>query len=1264
MSFRVKSLPAQLLNRICQKFPGITKPDINRVLLVPAELNQKLHLVNFQWVSVEVLGTKSKKVFPCQILVMPESESTVIDEILKQISGESQTPVFYMTPTGLHNLRNVFGFTSLSQEGKSVYKIVPLINKENNTDSVSFSVVPAKTARLAKLSGCGKNLTPEKQEKYLRLYFEETKYVTEGDLITLDNSDAVEESLCLQVLSIEPDENELVVKDLILYSISTVSTSVYMQEKETNGFRPSFQYKLISFGEISHVVPVCVPFLQPHLDSLTDWLQSLCTLRSSLVPKSGGETNCDLMDPENRNHEMWPSCLLTGGLGSGKYTLTKALTVQSGLNFYCVNLVSLIGDTSAFTIAKLSAVIHKARSYAPCVVFIKNIHFLGKDKEGQEDKRVTLAFIDLLNEINSLYGKGPDSEIYLIGETNMVEEILPAYFKWISLLHPQIKLGFDVNNWVISNNVKTTLKSLGDLRALLTLSTRLAYTAHLQESYENCEGSNKLLEASLSNGNSPKDPPFVVTESHVHAALEQLEATERTSVGSPKVPLVTWEDVGGLAETKLELINSVQLPLRFPHFFKSGIKRSGILLYGPPGTGKTLLAKAVASEFKINFFSVKGPELLNMYVGQSEQNVREVFDRARDCSPCVLFFDELDSLAPNRGRSGDSGGVMDRVVSQILAEMDGTHSSPDVFIIGATNRPDLIDPALLRPGRFDKLIYVGINSDAGAVGSILKALTRKFNLSPDVDIQEISKHLPRGMSGADLYAFCSDSYMIAVTRRIQLLESGESEDQESPVVVERQDFNVALTRITPSLSKKELDKIWNLNGPILSLGYVENFNNLSSDRFIRIYAILTCKKTVKLLQIIHDLKSTLKEFQTKDEESKLWKAWHFIGTTDQSGFPIRKASPSAFVAKQGRKTLEKLKGWRNTFSFGKCKVSKPYILLVVNLCVHFTNHIYIFVNALRRDSFVSKQQFFFLPAHEGLSKAVFATNNALIMTAQFFSLGSFVILAQEIADLYKNFIDVLLEKLNPCGTSKLRWHYADLENFHYNHQRVADEVEFKDKYISQFKQLKICCELFSDSHGFYAIVNTGSVILSLGQFAFIFANNTDIMYFSRSIACVIWIYVTIAIGDKIERQCQQASKDIQDVLMPTSGVHINENLREVANWVSQWSCKLTARNIFTINMRLIPGVIGTVLTYVIFLFQLTMSEKFEWGQKDRLESECSDTTNNFLHYKTFKTELIKNHPEQGIGTDIGRTKKTLGSGFQLANILLAYNGQGAEKIIN
>lgn len=196
-------------------------------------------------------------------------------------------------------------------------------------------------------------------------------------------------------------------------------------------------------------------------------------------------------------------------------------------------------------------------------------------------------------------------------------------------------------------------------------------------------------------------------------------------------------------------------------------------MYGPPGVGKTLLAKAVATECSMSFISVKGPELLNMYVGQSEENVRDIFKRAHEAEPCIVFFDELDSLAPARGQSGDSGGVMDRVVSALLSELDGLERMK-VVVIGATNRPDLLDSALLRPGRFDKSLFIGTTSDPSELLDILTALTRKMKLAPDCDLLRVVSNLSPGMSGADLSGLVSQAALKAVERIIQSELTGQT----------------------------------------------------------------------------------------------------------------------------------------------------------------------------------------------------------------------------------------------------------------------------------------------------------------------------------------------------------------------------------------------------------------------------------------------------------------------------------------------------------
>jgi len=284
-------------------------------------------------------------------------------------------------------------------------------------------------------------------------------------------------------------------------------------------------------------------------------------------------------------------------------------------------------------------------------------------------------------------------------------------------------------------------------------------------------------------------------------------AAKRTAVaiGAPTVPSVRWSDIGGLEDVKAAILDTVELPLKHKELFSGGLRqRSGVLLFGPPGTGKTLLAKAVATECGLRFLSVKGPELINMYIGESERNVREVFARARSARPCVVFFDELDALAPARGAGADSGGVMDRVVSQLLAEVDGVQGSGEsLFVIGASNRPDLIDPALLRPGRFDKCLYVGIDESIDGRTRVLQALTRKFRLGEDAALDDVASRCPARFTGADLYALCADAWMRAAQRVLQRSSGEEATDVEVEVSLE--DFLDALGNLTPSLSEQELE---------------------------------------------------------------------------------------------------------------------------------------------------------------------------------------------------------------------------------------------------------------------------------------------------------------------------------------------------------------------------------------------------------------------------------------------------------------------------
>uniref|UniRef100_A0A3P9Q7P6 Peroxisomal ATPase PEX6 n=1 Tax=Poecilia reticulata TaxID=8081 RepID=A0A3P9Q7P6_POERE len=465
-----------------------------------------------------------------------------------------------------------------------------------------------------------------------------------------------------------------------------------------------------------------------------------------------------------------------------------------------VNCVTVCADTPAAAEVKLSSVFQRANALQPCVLLLRNLQLLLKTPgSAEDDGRVQAVLCQLL-------GSAPASVVVVATvcrARDLSTGVMGAFVHQVAMESPteeqrltmlvglsrELSLGRDANLERLSK--LTAGFVLGDLSALLAEAGRAACRRVC------CFHSGGQLQEDLcSSGVTIMNQDFC-------SALETLQSAQSKAIGAPKIPNVCWEDVGGLEHVKREILDTVQLPLQRPELLSLGLNRTGVLLYGPPGTGKTLLAKAVATECSMTFLSVKGPELINMYVGQSEENIREVFHKARSAVPCVVFFDELDSLAPNRGRSGDSGGVMDRVVSQLLAELDSLQSSAGVFVIGATNRPDLLDQSLLRPGRFDKLVYVGINEDRASQLQVLQAILRKFQLDPAVNLQDVVDRCPTRMSGADLYALCSDAMTAAIKRKIQQINDGlDSED--SPVLLCAEDFSSALKNFRPSVSEAEL----------------------------------------------------------------------------------------------------------------------------------------------------------------------------------------------------------------------------------------------------------------------------------------------------------------------------------------------------------------------------------------------------------------------------------------------------------------------------
>ncbi|XP_038066239.1 peroxisome assembly factor 2-like [Patiria miniata] len=637
-----------------------------------------------------------------------------------------------------------------------------------------------------------------KFDQAIKKYFTEARIVSLGDVVTLSTKEFPEYThdisegvhtrypfIYFKVIKIEPQ-----VEEAVSYMVDSLHTTVF-QGAPVSSYVPATTDAYSN----SKLDPIWGSPSPAGVWKYADQIEDL--IIPYLIPKS----QCT---------RLAPSLLLSGPTGCGKVTVVRSVCRR--LNLHCVvaNCHDLCADTTASTEAKIKNLMFKGGMCAPCILVMRNIQVLARDRDGTgEDPRVAASLKEAIQSLSSTHHDYPVVVIATAPTTKSVLTDLHACFlhhqemkvpneqertELLQALSEKVSLATDVDIAYIAK--RTAGLVLGDLCALLSHTIRSS-TARVISS---CSIGSKL---SIAEEKDLCTAGVQVNNVDFENALNQLQAAHADAIGAPKIPNVSWEDIGGLVEVRAQILDTIQLPLQHPELFSAGLRRSGVLLYGPPGTGKTLLAKAVATECSLNFLSVKGPELINMYVGQSEENVREVFVRARSASPCVIFFDELDSLAPNRGRSGDSGGVMDRVVSQLLAELDGLHKSTDVFVIGATNRPDLLDPALLRPGRFDKLLYLGVSQDRSSQVKIIRALTRKFTLSADITLELIAENCPLTMTGADFYALCSDAMLNAVKRKIDQLQSGDSSDETS-VVVEEQDFFSALESLVPSVSEQEL----------------------------------------------------------------------------------------------------------------------------------------------------------------------------------------------------------------------------------------------------------------------------------------------------------------------------------------------------------------------------------------------------------------------------------------------------------------------------
>jgi transitional endoplasmic reticulum ATPase len=482
--------------------------------------------------------------------------------------------------------------------------------------------------------------------------------------------------------------------------------------------------------------------------------------------------------------------LLLGPPGCGKTLLARAVANESDANFFPINGPEIISKFYGESEARLREIFQQAHQNAPSIILIDELDSIAPKREevtGEVEKRVVAQLLSLMD---GLTGRG---NVIVIGATNRPNALDPALRRpgrfdreieigtpdkrgrhEILLIHSRgMPLARDVDLKVLAE--RTHGYTGADLAALCREAAMKALLRYLPEI----------------NLKEERIPPRVLEKMEVRMddfmnAFKEITPTAMREV-AVEVPVVHWDEVGGLEEVKEKLKEAVEWPLKNPEVFKRlGIQPpKGILLIGPPGCGKTMLARAVATESEANFISIKGPEVFSRWVGESERAIREVFRKARMASPAVIFFDEIDSLVPRRGLGYGDSGVTERVISQLLTEMDGIIPLEDIIVIAATNRPDIVDSAALRPGRFDRLIYVPEPDEAARL-EIFKIHTKNMPLSNDVDIKE--HRMTKGYSGADISSVCREAAMNALRRDINAKE------------VTFSDFEKAMEEVPPSIS--------------------------------------------------------------------------------------------------------------------------------------------------------------------------------------------------------------------------------------------------------------------------------------------------------------------------------------------------------------------------------------------------------------------------------------------------------------------------------
>ncbi len=610
------------------------------------------------------------------------------------------------------------------------------------------------------------------------------------------------------------------VKTALAITLAPVDMRLNVDEDFTNFVKNRLMERTLVEGDttlvmmLGHAIPFTVSKTRPH-GIIKVTAESRLTILNEPAPEGKGlpRTNYEdiggLQEEIQRVREMVElplrhpelfqrlgieppkGVLLHGPPGCGKTLLARAVANESEANFYSINGPEIMSKFYGESEARLREIFQQAQQNAPSIIFVDELDAIAPKREevtGEVERRVVAQLLALMD---GLSGRG---NVIVIGATNRPGALDPAlrrpgrFDREIEIGVPDKKGRYEVLQ------IHTRGMPLAEDVDLQKLSAMTHGYTGADLSALGRETAMKALRRYLPQINLEEEriPPAVLEKMEVKmddflGAYKEVTPTAMREVYI-EVTTVHWDDAGGLDDVKQHLIEAVEWPIKTPEIFtKLGIRPpKGILLYGPPGCGKTLLARAVATESEANFISIKGPEVFSKWVGESEKAIREVFRKARMAAPAVVFLDEIDSLTPKRGTGMSDSGVSERVISQLLTEMDGITTLQDIVVIAATNRPDMVDSAVLRPGRFDRLIYVPEPDEKSRL-QIFKIYTKGMPINKDVDLTQLTT-ASKYYSGADIESLCREAAMHALRKNVNSTE------------VTMHDFQEALKEMGPSIT--------------------------------------------------------------------------------------------------------------------------------------------------------------------------------------------------------------------------------------------------------------------------------------------------------------------------------------------------------------------------------------------------------------------------------------------------------------------------------